>query len=255
MKYFVLSDVHSFYEQMMQALTEKGFDINNKEHCVIICGDLFDRGPDAVKCFEFVKKLNDEGRLIYVCGNHEDLLFDCYNEVICGRGVSSHHRHNGTLGTIGQFTGLSYYDLTFLDIERRREVIATMQPILEFINNECVNYAEIGEYIFVHGWVPAYQHLDDFRDGSDEDWEQARWENGMDMWRNKKCRVPNYTVVCGHWHCSWGHSRIRQTHKEFPQKNQKNWRDSFQPFVDEGIIAFDACTAYTEFCNCLVLEV
>ena len=34
-KYFVFGDVHSFYDELMAALSEKGFDINNPNHLVI----------------------------------------------------------------------------------------------------------------------------------------------------------------------------------------------------------------------------
>ena len=37
-------------------------------------------------------------------------------------------------------------------------------------------------------------------------------------------------------------------------KNKKDWKKSFEPFVDDGIIAIDACTAYTGLCNVIVIE-
>ena len=254
MKLFVLSDVHSFYEPMMAALEKNGFDINNSDHHIVVCGDLFDRGPDANKVFAFAKRMADEGRLNYVCGNHEDLLFDCVREIYGRRGVSSHHVSNGTLDTLVQITGFNKYDLygRTCDI---KEFSSKIEPLLDFIADNAVNYIEAGDYVFVHGWVPAYEGIDSLDEATDEDWEQARWENGMAMWKNKKCRLPGKTVVCGHWHSSWGHSHIHQDRKEFPQKNRIDWEKSFEPFIDDGIIAIDACTAYTGFCNCLVVEV
>ena len=47
MKYFVSADVHGFFNEWKFALKEKGFDINNSEHKIIVCGDLFDRGAQA----------------------------------------------------------------------------------------------------------------------------------------------------------------------------------------------------------------
>ena len=76
-KYFACSDIHSFYDEWMLALTNYGFDKTNPDHKVIVCGDLFDRGPQSRECFEFVKTLHSQDRLIYVKGNHEELLFDC----------------------------------------------------------------------------------------------------------------------------------------------------------------------------------
>lgn len=257
MKYFVISDVHSFYDAMMDALNKQGFDPENKEHNLIVCGDLFDRGDDTVKVFEFVRSLAEQDRLFYIYGNHEELLLDCVNDILKGS-VRNHHITNGTFQTICDFTGMNKYDLYMgpygtMDM---KEFSSKISPLLDFIDKYAVDVAEIGEYIFVHGWVPC-----DPKEGvvaknwftADADWESARWINGMNAWANG-AKLPGYTIVCGHWHCSWGHSHLRRTHKEFPQRHHENWLDSFKPFIDEGIIALDACTAYSGICNCFVFE-
>lgn len=249
-KFFVTSDVHSFFSIFQQALLDKGFEIDNPEHKLIVCGDLFDRGDQTVELFEFVKSLGD--RFTYVTGNHESLLFDCMADIYAGRIPGRHHFSNGTIKTICQFCGQSewiMYDPTW-----RTKICEVMQPVLDFISDNCVDYAEVGDYVFVHGWLPCYQGLDDFRDATSEDWERARWNNGMDMWKNSKCRVEGKTVVCGHWHCSWGWSHIRQDRKEWPNKCRDDWRKSFEPFIDNGIMAIDACTAYSGLCNVVVIE-
>jgi serine/threonine protein phosphatase 1 len=252
MKYFIVSDVHGFLNELMNALKQKGFDAENKDHKLIVCGDLFDRGSQAVELFEFVKGLGD--RFVYVRGNHEDLLFDCYRELQGSFGCGYHHVSNGTVDTIGQFTGLSYYNLMVNTPERNKALKEKLEPLLDFITNKTVDYYEVGDYIFVHGWIPSFLHLNDFRDGNEDDWKAARWNNGMDMWRNPANRIDGKTIVCGHWHCSWGWSHIRQERKEWPQKNRKNWLESFEPFADDGIIAIDACTAYTKNVTVLVIE-
>ena len=61
-KYFCSSDVHSFYTEWMLALASKGFDINNPEHKIIVCGDLFDRGDEVIMkicCLIVVKHFID----------------------------------------------------------------------------------------------------------------------------------------------------------------------------------------------------
>lgn len=252
MKYFVVSDVHSFFYEMMNAITDKGFEVDNPEHRLIVCGDLFDRGTQSVELLEFVKSLGD--RFIYVRGNHEDLLFECYKELLRGRGCGNHHVSNGTIATISQFTGLNYYDLMFSTKERNDALKEKLEPLLDFIENKSVDYYEVGDYIFVHGYIPCYYNLDDFRNADKSDWASARWSNGMDMWRNPKNRVDGKTIVVGHWHCSWGWSHIDQKYKEFPQPSHKHFQYSFQPWIKEGIIAIDACTAYTGKVNCIVIE-
>lgn len=265
MKYFVVSDVHSFYYEMRNALTDKGFDTDNPEHKLIVCGDLFDRGSQAVELFEFVKSLGD--RFIYVRGNHEDLLFDCYNELISGRGCERYHVSNKTVDTICQFTGLSYYELMFNTPERDAVFKEKLEPLLDFITEKSVNYYETDDYIFVHGWIPetpnkdAYPWWDsskdlynaDWRNAGDLDWESARWLNGMKEWK-RGIREDGKIIVCGHWHCSYGWSHIDNKYKEFPQLTHADFQYSFQPWVKEGIAAIDACTAYSGKVNCIVIE-
>ncbi len=249
-KYFVTSDVHSFYDIFYAELMNKGFEVDNPDHKLIVCGDLMDRGGQTVELFEFVKSLGD--RFIYVQGNHESLLKDCMREIYKGQVPSYHHFSNGTTQTICQFCGER--DYIFFDPTWRNKICAIMQPVLDWIDDKCVDYFEIDDYVFVHGWVPCYKSLDNFRNASKEDWERARWVNGMEMWHNSKSRVEGKTIVCGHYHCSWGWSHLRQKRKEFPTKNIVNWQKSFEPFIDDGIMAIDACTAYTGLCNVVVIE-
>ena len=152
-KYFVTSDVHSFFDELMVALNEKGFEIDNPDHILCVCGDLFDRGEQSRELFGFVKELQAQDRFIYVAGNHESLLFDCMHEIKCGRVPSRHHFHNGTVGTICQFCDENAWIM--YDPTRRNEILEVMQPVLDFISDNCVDYAEIGDNILVHGWIPC----------------------------------------------------------------------------------------------------
>jgi hypothetical protein len=255
-KYFVMSDIHSFYDEMIKALKLKHFDDANPDHILVVCGDLFDRGPDTNKVFDFVAKLAEEDRLIYVYGNHEELLFDCVDEILNHTGgVSSHHISNGTFDTIIQFTGMNKYDI-YGRIFDRKEFIRKIYPLLDFIIDNTCDVAEIDDHVFVHGWIPCDPvsgKVSENWDTKDADWNAARWYNGMSAW-SKGAKLPGKTIVCGHWHASWGHSHLHLDRKEFPQKNREDWQKSFEIFKDEGIVAVDACTAYSGFCNCYVIE-
>ena len=255
-KYFVTSDVHSFLDELMTALEEKGFEADNKDHILCVCGDLFDRGDQTVQLFEFVKSLGD--RFIYVKGNHEELLFDCVNDILRG-GVGSHHISNGTFKTICDFTGMNKYDLYQgpYGPMNRQEFLAKINPLLDFIDEKAVDLAEIGDYICVHGWIPCNPNngvIPENWDTAEADWDEARWLNGMSAWHHG-AKLPGKTIVCGHFHCSWGWSHLKQDRKEFPTKNRVDWQKSFEPFIDDGIMAIDACTAYTGLCNIIVIEV
>ena len=40
MRYFVVTDVHGFYDEMIEALDIAGFDPNNENHWLISLGDV-----------------------------------------------------------------------------------------------------------------------------------------------------------------------------------------------------------------------
>ena len=56
------------------------------------------------------------------------------------------------------------------------------------------------------------------------------------------------TIVCGHWHCSYGHSEYEGIGSEFGPDAD------FSPYYAPGIIALDACTAHSGRVNVVVLE-
>ena len=59
---------------------------------------------------------------------------------------------------------------------------------------------------------------------------------------------PNKTIICGHWHCSYGHAKIEGVGSEF------DIDADFSPYKAKGIIAIDACTAHSKKINCIVVE-
>ena len=267
-KFFITSDVHSFYDELLEAINKKGFQEDNPDHKLIICGDVFDRGPKSKEILQFAQFLGD--RFIYIRGNHEDLLMDCVRDIAAGKTIGFHHFSNGTVKTIEQLCDLKENELCF---PRRSDslnqfIYEKMKPILDWINTKSIDYAEIGDYIIVHGWIPTTGDsidsmgnlvhpraipMEQWGECGTITWEQARWENGMDMWK-RGVKLPGKTIICGHFHSSWGHSHIHQDRKEFPARNREDWQKSFEPFADDGIIAIDSCCAYSGFLNCIVLE-
>lgn len=249
MKYFVLSDIHGFFKEFMDALIKAGYDKNDKNHCLVILGDLLDRGREPLACLEFVNSIPPE-RKILIRGNHEDLM----DEMLARGEYLSHDIHNGTFRTVVDLFKSVEVPSIFYQMQR-------YEPWIKY-EESLVDYAEVGDYIFVHGWVPTWRENSSAKTrivlGKDfwtpQAWRDARWTNGMEAWRYGS-RFPNKTIVCGHWHCSWGWSNIRQERKEFPQKNSSKFAESFEPFVDDGIIAIDSCVAYTGFINCVVLDI
>ena len=122
-KYFIASDVHSFFTPFKQALDEAGFDINNDEHILIIDGDLFDRGDQTLETLNFVRSLPKEKRIL-IKGNHEYLLRDLLNKSL----PNSYDISNGTMLTVFQLAGLNLQKESPLkmDYEYLKEIIDSM---------------------------------------------------------------------------------------------------------------------------------
>ena len=80
-----------------------------------------------------------------------------------------------------------------------------------------IDYYKTTHYVFTHGWIPCtpvriasnkmeYVPVTDWRNADKTMWDKARWINGMEA-AHAGIIEPTKTIVCGHWHCSFGHSR------------------------------------------------
>lgn len=262
--YFVTTDIHSYFDIFKKELLKQGFDEKNEEHYLIICGDLFDRGQQAKELLNWILEFNKTGRLILIRGNHEDLLFDCLKELEEARHMSPHHISNGTLNTICQLCDLNEFDVQmgFYDYKK---IHKKLTPLLELINT-MKNYYELDKYVFVHGWVPYT--LQDSHDPNQQEgefscvmipeidlnaeefmWKSARWYNGMQEWY-RGITIPDKTIVCGHWHCSYG--QFHYHNKGFGEFEDTS---DFSPFIDQGIVALDACTAFSGKINVIKIQI
>ena len=266
MKYFCIGDVHSFYTETIDALNKAGFDKNDDNHVLVLCGDAFDRGDESNEMLNFLQSLPDD-RFVYVRGNHEDLLEDAILDVLrcsdltgCFLDIGQHHFTNGTIKTLRQFTGMHLYDM----ILNKEEFSDKIRPILNWINTKTIDFFETKHYVFTHGWIPSkisyrqYKEVydSDWRNASDNKWKSARWFNGMAKW-SYGIRVPRKSVVCGHWHSSWGNMYLHNDiNEEFPTNklDEDKMTEAFKPFIDKGIIAIDGCVAYSGMVNVIILE-
>ncbi|WP_300924638.1 metallophosphoesterase [uncultured Clostridium sp.] len=245
MRYFITSDIHSFYEPFVNELNVKGFDKN--KDILIILGDLFDRGPDSKKLLDFLTTLNDLNHLILIKGNHEDLLEDCLEELKNRKEISLHHISNKTIDTISQLTDTPKEDL--LEGEYDYQIIETKLKKYFKLVDQAKDYYEIDNYIFVHGWIPTINNYEDLHKCSKEEWAKARWYNGMERW-NFGSTLKDKIIVCGHWNTSYGNCYY---HNKGSAEFSKD--ADFEIFEDEGIIALDAATVFSGKVNVKVLEI
>ena len=256
MKYYVTADVHAYFTELQRALREKGFFEDPEPHKLVICGDLYDRGTEALQLQEFLLELLAKDELILIRGNHEDLALDMLHNWSRGSYRQRHHNLNGTVDTVSQLTGFSTRDVFTRPEEVGRAFLK--DPFIQSIIPAMVDYFETEGYIFTHGWIPCspvsvgnderkYVPIPDWRNAGQDLWNKARWINGMEA-AHGGIIEPGKTIVCGHWHCSFGHCRYHNDGGEFD--NHPN----FDPYYADGIIALDACTPLSRKVNCIVIN-
>lgn len=132
-------------------------------------------------------------------------------------------------------------------------------PFVDKIIPKMIDYYETANYIFVHGWIPCkfyrsdgkyvfVSYQSDWRQADSERWKVARWANGIKCACSRKITEPYKTIVCGHYHSSYGHYKYGDAAEEFGEGAD------YSPYIAKGIIAIDACTALSGKVNCIVLD-
>ena len=227
LKFFIVSDIHSFYDEFISALNESGFDKSNETHWLIVLGDCFDRGPKPLETMQF---LNDLPRKIIVKGNHEQMLMECIN-----RGYPQPYDHkNGTAQTI--------CDLAPNATSFNEACNIAYAYVKDFINN-IVNYVELKNHILVHAFIPVisednlpayyihnrkFKKNDNWRNATDIEWEESCWGNPFEM--AEMGLLPDKTLVFGHFHTSYAWSKYKRNegYNEFGDHSY------FKPYYGNG---------------------
>lgn len=247
MKYYVAADVHGFYSLLHSALEEAGYFSDSAPHKLLLLGDFFDRGEEAIEMQRFLLELMERDAVILVRGNHEDLF-----KMLVTRSMGLPlypHVVNGTYGTALQLTGFD--EKTARAHQLKLAAAARETPFYRRIIPATVDWFETEHYIFVHGWIPGvrerggFSYRADWREASGKDWRWARWINGMDAARSCK---EEKTILCGHYHCSYGHTKYENKGSEFGPDAD------FSPYYAPGVIALDACTAHSGKINIVTIE-
>lgn len=244
-KFFVISDIHSFFDEMKKALDEAGFDPNNKDHWLIVCGDALDRGPKSQEVIDYLIGLN---QCILIKGNHDQLIMDLLDRKFPYNADYS----NGTFRSVIDLApdAENFYDACMVAYEKVKPFVDRM-----------VNYFETENFVFCHSWIPVscdddlphyyrrnrkFSNKVDWRTAHQSEWDRSMWVNPLEMAMNGfGIEKP---IVAGHWHSSAGWS-MQNGISEFG-------KDAiFEPFYyEDKLIMIDACTAHSHKCNVLVIE-
>lgn len=253
-KYFVISDVHSYYDEMIAALNKAGYDQNNPEHIFVLCGDAFDRGPKTLETYKFLKSIPKERRIL-IRGNHEALLRDA----VARQYFYEYDASNGTVRTISDMIRMPYHACVLTQKLACEQFAKT--KILDWIykSDEWVNYFEVGKFVMVHSWIPLkvldklpahyiknrqFEYREDWRNATDAEWEYSTWGCPYDMLL-KGFYPEDKVIVCGHWYVGDFHERVERDVRGFSNSNI---------YFGEHCIALDAGTPSSKRCNVLIID-
>ena len=277
MKYFVVSDIHSHYTPLKEALDKSMYDINNPEHMLIVCGDIFDRGDETLEVYKFIKSI-PKNRRILIRGNHEQLYLNLLDKYL----PDSYDYSNGTVKTFCHIAKVNpeKMDASYWYKKYKGDHSVNVRIILKNIwetikekvsksritkwlrSKDWVNYYELDRFIFVHSFIPTeydvefgwrdnFRYKPDWRYAYQFEWDDAMWgcpyKEFMDGLFTPEIRQGK-TLVCGHWH-SFG---FREYFGGFKYENTNDI--DFSIFYSKYLIALDTCTALSKKVNVMIID-
>ncbi|MFN0196063.1 MAG: metallophosphoesterase family protein [Planctomycetaceae bacterium] len=163
---FAIGDIHGC-DVALETLLSK-LSLTSDDTCVVL-GDVIDRGPDSKRVVEQLLDLKKNCRLIFIMGNHEEMLFD----TLAGGDWKQSWPLYGGHETMQSYGG-------------RLDQIP--EEHLEFLRSG-IGYFEAGKTIFVHANLEPKVPLDK------QSGEWLRWER---LTGNEKPYAVGKRVICGH---------------------------------------------------------
>jgi len=233
---FAVSDIHGNGTLFEKALYNSHFEVNNPDHLLIVCGDLFDRGSENRKVYDILMQIPNK---VLISGNHDIAL----KRILNNKRFEKYDIYNGADTTIKEFFGNDCID-TKGKITTNPQISNELKTLID----SSVDYFETDNYVFVHGWIPTSTDVEsewwqrEWRNAPLLVWDECRFSEWYNMYKHKLL-LPDKTIVCGHRAASYG---VYFDKKRSTKNNA--------PFYGKNIIAIDADTFYTGKVNVVVLE-
>ena len=123
---------------------------------VVLLGDLIDRGPDSAGVLGLAREWRNHRRVRILCGNHEEMLLQSFDNVE----VLRHFLRHGGRETVLSFgiDEAAYVEATFEQVQAMMHA-AVPQAALDFVASY-EDVVRIGDYAFVHAGVRPGVPLD-----------------------------------------------------------------------------------------------
>ena len=258
-KIFAISDIHGHYHLTIDALKRVGYDENNKNHLLIVCGDIFDRGCESLEVFEWLLPLTKSGKAVVLRGNHDYFLMD----FLKGSNDPFNFMYNGLRYTLDSFlestNDFGMYVLTHTEADNngvhnptyrtyiewagkcRASILEEYPTLLPWLES-FPDYYETENYIFTHGSIDT--NSEDWREPK-KTWYDCHWDDGSFF--NKTILNTDKTVVVGHF----GVYHLRDMYNI---KDGASSRYDILKRDDGRVIAIDTTTILSKRVNVLVID-
>lgn len=251
-KIFAVSDIHGHYHITIDALKRAGYDENNKNHLLIVCGDIFDRGCESLKVFKWLLPLTKSGKAVVLRGNHDYFLMD----FLKGSDDPFNFVNNGLNHTLDSFIGVDNDFNKYIEAnnlystlasyrkwadDRRNLILDYHRELLPWLES-FPDYYETKNYIFTHGSIDT--NSEDWREPK-KTWYDCHWDDGSFF--NKTILNTDKTVVVGHF----GAGHLRDIYNI---KDGASSRYDILKRDDGRVIAIDTTTILSKRVNVLVID-
>lgn len=257
MRYFFVSDIHSNYTKLVEALNEKKF--NRFRDTLVVLGDFFDKGKESLKVLFFINSLPNK---ILIWGNHDYMLYLLVNnlvkytpEEILNGSANYFEQKINTKANTYKIMNLKQKYLTVLNnlfkqfhnaIEfKNLNIIASHAWLPDNWKNNKTNFLSISkEYLKNNFYFYDILKKDTKTIPSEYKWYRASWEEPLEHIKKGEY-IKNYTFIFGHQACNL----IRQYY-------ENNLSDSFDVFQsnDNRFIALDSSSSPNNHVNVFVLK-
>lgn len=262
---FAVSDIHGHYQLTISALKEAGYDSENDNHLLIVCGDITDRGQESLAVYEWLSKLTEEKKAIVLRGNHDYFLMD----FLKGSNNPFNFIHNGLNTTLDDLlhstNDFGTYVVTHSEPsengqyevtiglyddwanQTREQILDEYPDLLDWLS-QFPHYYETKNYIFTHGSIDT--KVEDWHNPTKcrhryEGWDACHWDDGS-FFNESICNTDK-TVVIGHF----GTQQLRKYYKYGKDDNSEY---SILKRNDGKVIALDATTILSKRVNVLKIE-
>ena len=280
-KIYVVSDIHGHYNETIRDLNSYGYNSEDNDSVLIVCGDLFDRGSQSTEIYDWLRDLTRIGRAIVLRGNHDDFLLD----MLEGKNCYFNFVHNGLDKTIDSLIGQEDSWYVFNKIcsnapdKAKRIYGKRVEPILgdTFAVPLEVRFEIYQEYVVdtikkkhrkLYKWLsdlPYYYETENYIfthaaiDGRCQDWKNPTyskypewspwkwltWDDGS--FYKERVLNTDKTIVVGHF----GTDDIRYKYN-IPIDDDLEYKILYSE--DGRKIYIDTCTVLTKRVNVLVID-